>query len=735
MKLSKIIKADSKELQFDCGCSVPIVDGTPLIDYDLINLQCPVVYELLEEGHTSDIFQLNSHITTHYSKEIKPQDINDIALLISVVRPGTLNVKLENGHSAATTIVRRRNNEEPTEYVHKLVEEILKPTNGIQVYQEQIMEIARVVAGFTHAEAYKLCKGIAKKKADIISGLKTKFLEGCKTQGLVTDEEAIDIFATSEAAARYSFNKCLPFYGEIGILGEDGKVKYEIIDTLYRKYFEKKNEDRPTFKTYSLRFWERSLVNLWDNITKNSEMVENEIEDITPAGDQLVYRITMRRKKIVDKNYALYNRPHFSIEATAFHKFPTRCHGDVMVKDLKEGIHSLYCYDPMQAYRPKYRHAASRIIKIEKVGVVKTYDVTMKAPYHNFLCNDVFTCNSHAVGYGMTTYETAWAKAHFPLEDYTACLRVNEERGGRKEKALEEKAGLIKEAAEFGITIKPPSILFPVVDFSIYDNSTIYFGLSNVKSVGVEEAEVAIEKYRECKRWLDVLFKVGENIKSLAFNNLCRIGTFDKVEGVPNRARMCYEYETYCQLTKKEISWIFKNLDNFESFESCISGLIENAIAGNKDKGISRKDRIPMVQDYLKTLREPPHPLDDTPILINKWEKDLIGVAITYSDIEARSLTGIYVDTTCKEFNDGKNGKNMRFAVSLKSVKEHKAKNGKNMAFLSCQDDSDVINSVVVFPDVYEEIANLLQANNTVVISGDRSKDGKSLVVNKVMQI
>ena len=727
MNLPSIIRKDENHFYYSCGCVVPHINYIPKIDYDKLNLNCPDVYELLAEGIVSNCFQLETSLGKHWTKEVKPKNIQDLSLVISIIRPSTLNAKELDGHSIATHIVKRRNKLEEVTYPHPLLEPILKETEGYQNYQEQIIQVAQVIAGFNPNQADELRRGVGKKLADVIAKIKTEFMDGCKKTGLVDEQTAEQIFVSVQAASRYSFNRCCS--GWTTLTYTDGTS--DILESAFNTGSWKGK------KTYSLKFWERpKYTRNLDNLVKNSEIVENEIEDIKYAGEQIVYRVTLKRRKITDRNSQHGNfRPHYTITVTGNHKHPTRCHGEVKTCDLIEGVHSLYCYDEHQEYRPKYKHAASRVIKIEKLGLQKVYDVTMKAPYHNFLCDGVFTCNSHSVGYGVQTYLTAWTKTHFPIEFYTSNLRLNENRGGKKDKIFEEKSGMIKEAGLFDIKILPPHYSYPVSQFSIENPTTIRFGISNVKMTGENEAKTVQEILGTLtnKNWLNILFYIGTKLKSASFENLCLIGFFDGLD--ISRESMVYEYNTYRKLTNKEVEFIIKNLNSFSSLKDSLIYLLRAFNEGIKG-GISRKDRVSKIEDLIKTLENPPHSLLDTPLTINKHEKDLLGVALTYSDVEARTLCGVFSDTTCKEFEYGKNQKPMSIACNLGRVKEHKIKNSeKLMAFCSLQDDSGVVESVVIFAQVYEEYGNLLFDGNTIVAVGERSADRKSFILNKAIQI
>lgn len=730
--LPEITKIDNK-IHFDCGCVVDHQDYAPVINFDNINLECPNTYELLSEGYTGNIFQLDSPVSHTLTKNLKPRSMEDVAELVSISRPGCLRAKFSDGHSMSSHIIMRKHKEEEVTYLHPSLESILKDTEGIIVFQEQCLIIAKIIAGFTDLEANDLRKSIGKKDSALMSSLKQKFIDGCKQVGTVDEEIAKNLFENIAKSASYSFNKCCT---STTLLIFDDNSRDDL-GSLYRSgsWKNKKSLSLKISKRLS-DIQDRPIKNKFDTLVKNTEVIPNEIVDIRDAGKQLVYRVTLKRRKVRDKRYPKIARPHYSIDVTANHKFPTRCHGEVKVSELIPGIHSLYCYDYNRSYQPRYRHAASRVISVEKLDVQQVYDVEMKAPYHNFLANDIFTCNSHAVGYGKQSYITAWVKTHFPIEFYAANLRLNEERGGKKDKLLDEKAGTIREAKEFGISIIPPRMDFAVSEFDIKDQNTISYGISNIKKTGLKEAELVIEFLRDKKpTWLEILFGLGSSIKSDAFENICGTGFFLGAGGTRNS--QIYEFRTYKKFTDKEESWIRDRLSQFSSLEEAIVALLNNFTDTSvkpRERGIARKDRVTKVEDFLKTLREPPHSLEDTPLTINKSEKDLLGVALTYSDVEARSLCGIFTDTTCKEFNDGKRAKSMTIACSIGRVKEHMCKNDKKMAFLSLSSDDGVIESVIAFADVYEQYGNILTDKNTVVVQGVRG-DKNTFIINKVVQI
>lgn len=177
--------------------------------FDINNFDDSEVWDLICEGDTKGVFQLESNLGKHWAKETKPRNIKELAALVSLIRPGTLLARDANGKSMTQVYADRKAKkaDSPVEYLHDSVEPILKETYGVLVYQEQSMMIAQKLAGFDLKEADALRKAIGKKKADLMEKVKKAFLEGAEEQGIVTKEIAEELFSWIEKSNRYAFNK------------------------------------------------------------------------------------------------------------------------------------------------------------------------------------------------------------------------------------------------------------------------------------------------------------------------------------------------------------------------------------------------------------------------------------------------------------------------------------------------------------------------------------------------
>jgi DNA polymerase-3 subunit alpha len=165
-------------------------------------------WQLFADGRTKGVFQLESNLGKNWSKKVAPNNIEELSALIAIIRPGTLKAFVD-GKSMTQHYVDRKHGREDVTYLHPILEDILKPTYGVLVYQEQSMRIAEKVAGFNLQEADVLRKAIGKKRADLMNEVKKSFIAGAERVGIVTKEEAEEIFGWIEKSSRYAFNKCL----------------------------------------------------------------------------------------------------------------------------------------------------------------------------------------------------------------------------------------------------------------------------------------------------------------------------------------------------------------------------------------------------------------------------------------------------------------------------------------------------------------------------------------------
>lgn len=157
-------------------------------------------FELLRRADTVGIFQLEGSGMRRYLKELKPTDLEDIIVMISLYRPGPLDAGM------VPKYIKRKNGEEKITYLHPKLEPILKKTYGIVVYQEQLMEIARSLAGFSFSEADTLRKAVGKKIKSLLDEQAEKMIQGM-IKNNIPEDKAREIWEWFEPFARYGFNR------------------------------------------------------------------------------------------------------------------------------------------------------------------------------------------------------------------------------------------------------------------------------------------------------------------------------------------------------------------------------------------------------------------------------------------------------------------------------------------------------------------------------------------------
>lgn len=168
------------------------------IDIDNIPLDDAKTFKLLQDGLTTGVFQLESSGMRKYLKELRPTELDDIIAMVALYRPGPMDW--------IPDYIAGKNGRKKPNYQHPTLEPILKNTYGVAVYQEQVMQIARDLAGFTLGEADVLRKAMGKKIHKLIMEQREKFIEGC-VKNNVTEDIAKKVFEFIEPFAGYGFNK------------------------------------------------------------------------------------------------------------------------------------------------------------------------------------------------------------------------------------------------------------------------------------------------------------------------------------------------------------------------------------------------------------------------------------------------------------------------------------------------------------------------------------------------
>ena len=175
-----------------------VKEKDPSFSLDRVPLDDGATYEMISKGATTGIFQLESGGMRQMLTQLKPRNIGDVEAAIALYRPGPME--------AIPTYIARRQSPASVTYPSPLLEPVLSDTFGVTVYQEQVMSIFRVLAGYTFGHADVVRRAMAKKKADVLEAERGAFVEGASKNGM-TREAADKLFDDMGSFANYAFNK------------------------------------------------------------------------------------------------------------------------------------------------------------------------------------------------------------------------------------------------------------------------------------------------------------------------------------------------------------------------------------------------------------------------------------------------------------------------------------------------------------------------------------------------
>ncbi len=180
--------------------AVRIVKELHGITIDISNIpeDDPKTFDLFRRGDMTGVFQFESSGMRRYMKELQPTSMEDLVALVALFRPGPMEL--------IPTYIKRKHGEERITYIHPVMEETLKSTYGVIVYQEQVMDLATKLAGLTRGEGYLLIKAVGKKIKSLLDEQKEKFLKGCAKNNIPA-KVATQAWELIEPFARYGFNK------------------------------------------------------------------------------------------------------------------------------------------------------------------------------------------------------------------------------------------------------------------------------------------------------------------------------------------------------------------------------------------------------------------------------------------------------------------------------------------------------------------------------------------------
>lgn len=667
--------------ELPCGCKFKQfdttikADGLPPIEIDFYSLpSCKLVWDMLGEGYSKGVFQLEKGLGKKWVKELKPESIDDLSALAAIIRPGTLN-NIVNNKSLTQKYVDRKNGKEEATPFHESLKILLEDTFQILVYQEQTIKIACEIAGFTAGEADGLRKGIGTKDSKIIQGLKTPFLDGCKRVGKIDDKSAEELFGFIEKSSQYSFNKCLS--------------PTSLVTT------PKGVQQLSSIKPGDMVFTPYGFIN---------------VLNIYNQGKQRLFNVTFENGS--------------SIKCTLNHKFQT-----------KEGVFTLWYTVWKNLGIENIDKSYYNVISIEYLGELDSMDIEIDHPLHIFYANGIATSNSHSVSYGDLGYLTAYCKAHFPTLFFTSYLQHAEDKLDKQAEIRELIDDMKHFSIGIAPPRLTNKIIDNYGKFWVTEEN-IQFGLASIKGLGkskinqlyssVKEKTEKLKKDVKDFTWIEFLCEICPLNQKTVVNNLIYTGaTPDKSV---SRKRKAFEYKIYLDLTDRDLLWINSNYS-----KNFCETLKNYSIIERSNGGPATQKKRDSLLEYIKTLDSPAYDLHDSLEWIVNNEKEYLGTSISYNIMDTKNIHSEY---TCSDFLLGKRG-NINIACEIISIKETVVKNGtskgQKMAFVGIRDNTGSVDAVI-FSEAYSKNKPYLFEGNTIICSGQKTNQG-SLSINKVSQI
>ena len=349
---------------------------------------------------------------------------------------------------------------------------------------------------------------------------------------------------------------------------------------------------------------------------------------------------------------------------------------------------------------------------------------------------------SHAVAYAVDSFWSAYYKANFTKEFFLSYLFYANEKQDPHQEIYE----LVNEAKLFNIEVKVPKLSAFSTKFSIKEDG-ICFGIKDIKSLtgvtgdkviaAIEDTSQEINKEPKDFTWMDILVYLAPKINSTAFKALASIGFFStRITGV-TRNQALYEYLIFRELTKTEVKWVTANYPDkkWNKLGDCFADLCPTKKLGG---GCSNINRSQIVENEIEMLKNPPYDLSDDPAWIIDQETKMLGCPVSLSRIDAVDTS--IANTSCKDVMNGKKGKDICIVANLQRVANHKinkkgsAQKGRVMSFLTIEDATCSLDSVIVFPDTRDKYQFILYEGNNVMLCGEVGKDS-SFIVDKIHEI
>ncbi len=347
------------------------------------------------------------------------------------------------------------------------------------------------------------------------------------------------------------------------------------------------------------------------------------------------------------------------------------------------------------------------IVAIEYVGEKQTYDLTIEDT-HNFIANDILVHNSHAADYAKITGQTAFLKAHYPVDYMCALLSVEREKSEKVTKYMAE-------ARRLNIKVLPPEINKARVSFNIEQQNgkdIIRFGFGAIKNAG-ENALRLITDERDANGEFADVYDLCERVDlrrvgGRALEAMIKVGVFDKWGARPQ----------FLDGYRRMMAYSGKYVDEKSSAQMSLLGLFSSPTAVEKPMLLRKESEIKPIKK--RTLLD--------------WEKELIGVYLSEHPLtEKLGAMQNFISHDSADLEPTDNGKEVRLGGMIQSIRPYTTKNNDPMAFGVLEDLTGKLD-LVFFPRTWEQYKEIAQPNQIVMVKGkvNVKSDSLSILVDSV---
>jgi error-prone DNA polymerase len=413
--------------------------GVGVLELASVPSEDSAVYDMICRADTTGVFQIESRAQMSMLPRLRPRNFYDLVIEVAIVRPGPIQGEMVHPY------LRRRSGEEPVSYPSKQVEEVLKRTLGVPIFQEQVMQLAIVAAGFSPGEADRLRRAMAAwKRKGGLEPFQKQLIEGMRERGYA-DSFAEQIFKQILGFGEYGFPEC--------VVGET-----RVVDA-----------DTGSWLTI-------------DEVVSGRASLKNTLA----CDDEL--RLQKRKVLKVIKSGA---KPVWRLRSALGHEIMATAEHPFLAKTGWRELGALAVGDHVATARipPGSDIYWDRIVEIEFIGDRETYDLQIEGD-HNFLANHFVVHNSHSASFALLVYTSAWLK-HYEPAAFCAAL-INSQPMG-----FYAPAQLVRDARVHGVEVRAVDVKISEWDCTLERRAVgrpaLRLGLRLVKHLSQEGAQRLLE--------------------------------------------------------------------------------------------------------------------------------------------------------------------------------------------------------------------------------------------------